>query len=110
MDSNSSCDPSRAGQDLSQKWLRHLREASKVTATVCCDFCPNGKVFPTEEALATHIRELHPKQVLRGVHKDTYKKFSEIPSEGCVLSISATFSSQTPTQPSGRSRDGNDPF
>ena len=67
----------RPDLDLSQKWLKHLREATRTTsAPPHCSFCKDQKAFSSEGALLAHILNAHPEKV---PEKDTeeYVKFKE---------------------------------
>lgn len=69
--------PSDANFDLSQKWLRHLRETTKTTVALPCHFCRDIKDLPSEEALVAHILDAHPEIVPRKEERDAYEKFWE---------------------------------
>lgn len=56
-------DSKRGSLDLSQKWLRHLREATKTTATLPCRFCRDRKICQSEDQLWAHVLEEHPEKV-----------------------------------------------
>jgi hypothetical protein len=64
-----------ASLDLSQKWLRHLREAAKTTVALYCRLCPDKKVWPSEEALVAHISDAHPEKVPSKEDRDAYERF-----------------------------------
>jgi hypothetical protein len=63
------CEPRDNGGDrtldLSQKWLRHLRETTKTTVALPCRYCKDRKVFPSDKALFQHIRDKHPSEAPR---------------------------------------------
>jgi len=70
-------DGKNAGLDLSQKWLRHLREsAAKTTVALPCRFCRDRKICQTEELLWAHVLETHPERVPKD--KEAQEKFREM--------------------------------
>ena len=56
-------DAKNAGLDLSQKWLRHLRESAKTTVAIPCRFCRDKKICQSEEILWAHVLDSHPEKV-----------------------------------------------
>lgn len=65
------------GLDLSQKWLRHLREATKTTIALPCHYCRDKKILPSEEALLGHMLEVHPERVPSKEDTEAFEKFKE---------------------------------
>lgn len=68
-------DGKNAGLDLSQKWLRHLREATKTTVALPCRYCRDKKICQSEELLWAHVLETHPEKVPKD--KEELDKFRE---------------------------------
>ena len=83
-------DGQNGGQDLSQKWLRHLREAAKTTVALPCRYCRDRKICPTEGLLWAHVLEVHPEKVPKD--KEAREKFretlkSQVPRSRYVLCV-----------------------
>lgn len=62
------------GLDLSQKWLRHLRETTKTTVARPCQYCKDRKIFPSEEELKIHVRDIHSEEKTL-YHEDLKAKY-----------------------------------
>jgi hypothetical protein len=63
------------GLDLSQKWLRHLREATKTTVALPCRFCRDHKILSSEALLWQHVLSEHLEKVPK--EKEAQEKFRE---------------------------------
>lgn len=63
--------------DLSQKWLRHLREAAKTTVALPCFYCQDRRVLPSEEALLDHVLNTHPEKAPPKEDSEAFEKFKE---------------------------------
>jgi hypothetical protein len=68
-------DSKNGGLDLSQKWLRHLREATKTTVAFPCRFCRDRKICQSEELLWAHMLEVHPEMLPKD--KEAQEKFRQ---------------------------------
>jgi hypothetical protein len=69
-------DGENPGLNLSQNWLRHLREsATKTSAALPCRSCRDRKICQLEELLWGHALESHPEKVPKD--KEAQKKFRE---------------------------------
>src|SRR5450432_363269 len=64
--------------DLSQKWLRHLRESAKSVVTLYnCPFCRDKKVLPDFDALYNHVLLEHANQAPPKEDREKTEKFKE---------------------------------
>jgi hypothetical protein len=64
------------GLDLTQKWLRHLRGASKITVKLCF-ICKDQKTFSDDDNLLHHMLECHPERVPPREDARAFEKFRE---------------------------------
>jgi hypothetical protein len=77
MESKARDRPDKKDLDLSQKWLRHLREATKTTITLPCPHCQDHKILASEEALLNHIIHVHPEKIPPKEDSEAFDKFKE---------------------------------
>lgn len=71
--------PDKKDLDLSQKWLRHLREASTKTSptTFPCHYCAGHDVHASEEALLNHVLHAHPEKAPPREDSAAFERFKE---------------------------------
>jgi hypothetical protein len=49
--------------DVSERWIQHQRRNAKTTQTWACIYCPNRRVFASDQDLTTHAEVDHREQL-----------------------------------------------